>query len=53
MMKKIYAAIAGSYHIPIYQSEDLKEVKKMFASADIVIDALFGTGLSRNIEGFL
>lgn len=50
--EKIYAAIAGSYHIPIYQSEDLKEVKKMFASADIVIDALFGTGLSRNIEGF-
>lgn len=50
--EKIFAAIAGSYHIPIYQSEDLKEVKKLLASADIVVDALFGTGLSRNIEGF-
>ena len=50
--EKIFAAMAGAYHIPIYQSEDLKEVKKLLASADIVVDALFGTGLSRNIEGF-
>ena len=50
--EQIFAAVAGAYHIPIYQSEDLKEVKKLLASADIVVDALFGTGLSRNIEGF-
>ena len=50
--EKIYAAAAGSYHIPIYQSEDLDEVIPMMEAADIIVDALFGTGLSRNIEGF-
>lgn len=50
--EKIFAAIAGSYQIPIYQSEDLDEINPMIKEADIVIDALFGTGLSRKIEGF-
>lgn len=50
--EKIYAAAAGSYHIPVYQSEDLDEINPLLEKSDIIVDALFGTGLSRNIEGF-
>ena len=46
------ARIAENYHIPRIITADLKEIKHMLESADIVVDALFGTGLTRNITGF-
>lgn len=48
----IYARIAESYGIDIIRSEDMGVVKQLLQESDVVVDALFGTGLSRPIEGF-
>lgn len=48
----IYARIAESYGIEILQTQDMEILKPALDAADVVVDALFGTGLSRNIEGF-
>lgn len=50
--EKTYAKIADMYHIPIINSKDMEVIKPMLEEADVIVDALFGTGLSRNIEGF-
>lgn len=48
----IFAKIAESYGIPCSHSEQLEDIKALLEDADIVVDALFGTGLSRNLTGF-
>lgn len=48
----IYARIAQSYHIPIIQTEDMDILQPLLEKQDCIVDALFGTGLKRNIEGF-
>lgn len=48
----IYARIAQSYHIPIIQSEDMEIIQPLLEQQDCIVDALFGTGLTRKIEGF-
>lgn len=48
----VYARIAESYHIPIIQSEDMEVIQPLLDKQDCVIDALFGIGLNRAIEGF-
>lgn len=48
----VYARIAESYGIEIMKTQDMELIKPALDAADVVVDALFGTGLSRNIEGF-
>ena len=50
--EKIYANIANMYKIPILTSNHMETIKDSIEEADVIVDALFGTGLSRNIEGF-
>lgn len=47
-----FAQIAQSYDIPIYDSTDRKEVEHWLKKADLLVDGLFGTGLSRPIGGW-
>lgn len=48
----VYARIAESYGIDIMKTQDMEIIKPVLDASDVVVDALFGTGLSRNIEGF-
>ena len=48
----VYARIAESYGIEIMRTQDMEMIKPALDEAQVVVDALFGTGLSRNIEGF-
>ncbi len=43
--------IATLLPIEIKHIESLEEIEKDIASSDIIVDAMLGTGLSRNIEG--
>ena len=47
-----FAQIATNLSIPWYQKRDINTVKEYITHADIVVDALFGTGLTRAIDGY-
>jgi len=38
--------------VPIKKLESLARLKKQMSSCDAIVDAIFGTGLMRNVEGF-
>lgn len=46
------ARIVDHYPIPRIITTDRTEIKHMMESADVIVDALFGIGLKRNITGF-
>ena len=46
------ARIADNYHIPQINTKDLNIIHSILQESDLVVDALFGTGLSRDISGF-
>lgn len=46
------AFIAKQLQIPIYEGEDGATIQDILKDAQIVVDALYGSGLSRDIEGF-
>ena len=48
----VFAKVANSYQIPCSHSEERKDIEQLIQDADIIVDALFGTGLSRTISGF-
>lgn len=48
----VYANIAMAYGLDIVTSQNMADIKELLQGADVVVDALFGTGLSRNITGF-
>lgn len=47
-----YAHIAENLEIDWYKGEDLVQLESILAAADIIVDALFGTGLTRAITGY-
>lgn len=48
----VYARICESYPIPIVDTQDMGILQSLLEEQDCIVDALFGTGLSRNITGF-
>ena len=50
--EKQNAMILKHYPIPWYQTTNEEALKQLFSTQDYFIDALFGTGLDREINGF-
>lgn len=50
--EKIFAHLCVEQKVPILTTTNMDELKKVFQLQDVFVDGLFGTGLSRNIEGF-
>ena len=50
---KVYYDIVRSMGIPIFDvtKENKEHIKIYIAEADIIVDAIFGTGLTRKVEG--
>lgn len=49
--EKVYANEALRMGITIQRSRDYASLSQVFAQQDVIVDALFGTGLTRNITG--
>ena len=45
--------IIDRFPISIKEVTSIRQIKKDIAAADVIIDALLGTGLDRNVEGLL
>lgn len=50
--ERVFQKIASAYTIMRYTTCDLDELHNLIQKQDILVDAIFGTGISRNIEGF-
>lgn len=50
--ERVFKRIAEAYHIMRYSTCDLDEVHLLIQKQEVLVDALFGTGLSRDITGF-
>lgn len=50
--ERVFADIAKAMPITWHMSTDMLMIKPLIQQQDLLIDALFGTGLTRNIEGF-
>lgn len=48
---KLNLDIASSMGIPIIQARQARDLENLMATSDILVDALFGTGLARDVEG--
>lgn len=48
----VFARICESYPIPMIETEDMGILQDIVQEQDVIVDALFGTGLSRDISGF-
>ena len=47
----VYATVAKAYGILIVDAVDASIMEKQCKQADLIVDAIFGTGLCRNVEG--
>lgn len=50
--EQVFARICEAYLISVYACATLEDIKGVLQNADVMVDALFGTGLSRDITGF-
>lgn len=48
---RCYYEICKQTHIPLIFLEEGNQIEDMLQNSEIIVDALFGTGLSRSIEG--
>lgn len=50
--EQVFSSMCEAYLIPMYSCAAIEDIKGLLQSAAIIIDALFGTGLTREITGF-
>lgn len=50
--ERSYANIAKQYGIAIHTTRNMEDVQILLQQQDVFVDALFGTGLTRPIDGF-
>ncbi len=49
---KINYAMLEAYQIPVVLSEQIKQIGELLRQSDWIVDAIFGTGLDRQVQGF-